>query len=202
VLRLLRNAAPIAIVFALLTQTGAEASTVNVSMVNFSFTPDPAKAKLGDTITWTNTTTTTSHTSTQDSPLSLWDSGTVGPGGTFSFTITAAGVYPYHCIFHSSLGMTGKAGALDIVTPKRGPIGTQFTVQVASVTAPAGFVYDIQKKDPGGSFTDWMTGVTAMSEMWDSSGQAAGTYSFRSRLRKTSTGAASGYSPGVSVQIR
>jgi plastocyanin len=202
VLRSLRLVAPIAVVFALLSQTGAYAATVSVSMTsNLRFSPDPAKAKLGDTIKWTNTSTAT-HTSTQDSPLSLWDSGSVPAGGTFSFTITAAGLYPYHCTFHQSLGMVGTAGARDIVTPPFGPIGTQFTVKVATVTAPAGFVYDIQKANPGGGFTDWMTNVTSVSKVWDSTGQAAGTYKFRSRLRNTSTGAASGYSPGFSIQIR
>ena len=82
--RTFRVAAPIAVVFALLSQTGAFAATVNVSMTSsLRFSPDPAKAKLGDTITWTNTSSF-SHTTTQDSPLSLWDSGTVGAGGTFS----------------------------------------------------------------------------------------------------------------------
>jgi plastocyanin len=202
VLRTLRVAAPIAVVFALLSQTGAYAATVNVSMTQtLRFSPDPAKAKLGDTIKWTNTSTV-SHTSTQDSPLSLWDSGTVAPNGTFSFTITAAGLYPYHCIFHQASGMVGTAGARDIVTPAFGPIGTVFTVKVATVTAPTGFVYDIQKANPGGGFTDWMTNVTSTSKTWDSTGQAAGTYKFRSRLRNTSSGAASGYSPAFSIQIR
>ncbi len=74
-MRLMRRATPLALLLAVLVQTGAQASTVSVSMVNFDFTPDPGKAKLGDTIKWTNTTATTSHTSTQDTPLALWDSG-------------------------------------------------------------------------------------------------------------------------------
>ena len=201
-LRTFRVSAVIAVAFALLSQSGAYAATVNVSMTSsLRFSPDPAKAMLGDTIKWTNTSTL-AHTSTQNTPLALWDSGSVPAGGTFSFTITAAGLYPYHCTFHQASGMVGTAGARDIVTPPFGPIGTQFTVKVATVTAPAGFVYDIQKANPGGGFTDWMTGVTSTSKTWDSTGQAAGMYKFRSRLRNTSTGATSGYSPAFTIQIR
>lgn len=200
-MRLMRRATPIALLLALLVQTGAEASTINVSMVNFSFTPDPGKVKIGDIVKWTNSTTTTNHTSTQDSPLALWDSGTVPPAGTFSFTLTAAGLYPYHCIFHSSIGMKGTIGARDKVVPTSGPVGTMFKVTVASIVAPAGFVYDVQKANPGGGFTDWMIGVTTMSVTFDSTGQATGVYKFRSRLRRTSNGSTSGYSPGIPATV-
>jgi hypothetical protein len=76
-----------------------------------------------------------------------------------------------------------------------------FTITVASVTAPTGFVYDIQKKNPGGSFQDWMIGISSLSAVFDSTGQVAGVYQFRSRLRRTSDGAASGYSPGQSLRV-
>jgi len=200
-LRLFRRATPLALLLALVVQTGAQASTVSVSMVNFSFTPDPGKAKLGDTIKWTNSTASTNHTSTQDTPLALWDSGTVLPGGTFSFTVTAAGLYPYHCTFHSSLGMKGTIGARDKVVPTSGPVGTMFTVTVASIAAPAGFVYDVQKQNPGGGFADWKVGIATMSVIFDSTAQATGTYKFRSRLRRTSNGATSGYSPGFPITV-
>jgi plastocyanin len=200
-LRLFRRATPLALLLALVVQTGAQASTVSITMANFSFTPDPGKAKLGDTIKWTNSTTTTNHTSTQDTPLALWDSGTVLPGGTFSFTITAAGLYPYHCTFHVSLGMKGTVGARDKVVPLSGPMGTMFTVTVATIAAPAGFVYDVQKANPGGGFANWKPGITTASVTFDSTAQATGVYKFRSRLHNTSTGATSGYSPGFSITV-
>jgi plastocyanin len=188
-------------VFALLAQSSAQAATVGVSMNSaLRYSPNPAKAKLGDTILWTNTATV-NHTTTQDSPLALWSSGTVIPGGTFSFVITAAGLYPYHCVFHQAQGMVGTAGARDKVTPASGQAGTQFTVKVATVNAPAGFVYDIQKANPGGGFADWMTGVTTLSVIFDSTGQPTGVYSFRSRLHKTSNNATSGYSPGFPITV-
>ena len=199
--RLARIAAPLAFVLALFVQGDALAATSNVTMTNYVFTPNISKIKLGDTVMWTNNAPITSHTSTSDSPLILWDSGSVPPAGTFSFTFTAAGIYPYHCTFHVLSGMKGTVGLKDTVTPPSGPVGTKFTVKVATINAPAGFVYDIQKRNPGGSFLDWMLGVTTLSVMFDSTGQPMGTYQFRSRLHNTATGATSGYSPGTSATV-
>ena len=200
-LRMLRKAAPVAAVFALLLQTGAQAATVNVSMLStLRFSPDPAKAQLGDTITWTNTSTF-SHTSTQDSPLSLWDSGTVPPNGTFSFIVTAAGIYPYHCTFHQASGMVGNAGARDVVTPPSGPPGTIFTVKVATITAPTGFVYDAQmRKGTSGAWMTLASGFTSATTTWDSTGKPTGVYQFRSRLNKTGV-ATSGWSPAFTIHV-
>jgi plastocyanin len=198
VFRLARRAAPLAIMLAMLIQTDALAATSNVTIANFSFTPNLSKLKMGDTVHWTNNGPS-SHTTTSNSPLVLWDSGTLGVGATFDFTFTAAGIYPYHCSIHPS--MTANAGSKDQVTPPSGPVGTVFTVKVATVTAPAGFVYDVQKKNPGGNFQNFAVGITTMTTMWDSTGQATGVYQFRSRLRRTSDGAASGFSPGQNVTV-
>ena len=120
-------------------------------------------------------------------------------GGTFDFTFTAAGIYTYHCSIHSS--MKAKVGSKDTVTPPSGPVGTVFTIKVATVTAPAGFVYDVQKKNPGGNFQDFAVGITTMSTAWNSTGQPTGVYQFRSRLRRLSDGAASAYSPGQNASV-
>jgi len=43
------------------------------------------------------------HTVTSDN--AAWDSGNIPAGGTFKFTFTTAGTFPYHCTIHP--GMTG-----------------------------------------------------------------------------------------------
>ena len=197
-LRLARRATPVGILLALFIQANALAATSNVTIADFSFTPNISKLKMGDTVHWTNNGPT-DHTATGDSPLSLWDSGILGVGGTFNFTFTAAGIYTYKCTLHISMKAT--VGSKDTVTPPSGPVGTMFTVKVATISAPAGFVYDIQKKNPAGSFADWMLGVTTMSVIFNSTGQPTGTYQFRSRLHNTSTGATSGYSPGTNATV-
>jgi hypothetical protein len=45
----------------------------------------------------------TAHTSTSDQ--AAWDSGTVAPGGHFSFMFQNAGTFSYHCTIHP--GMIG-----------------------------------------------------------------------------------------------
>jgi plastocyanin len=56
----------------------------------------------GTTVTWTNSDAV-AHTSTSDT--TGWNSGTVAPGGQFSFTFQTPGRYAYHCTIHP--GMIG-----------------------------------------------------------------------------------------------
>ena len=200
-MRLVRRSVLLSLFLVLALQGSALAATVNVSMTNFIFTPKNAALTIGGTVHWTNDTTTTSHTSTGDTPLSLWDSMTILPGGSFDFIFTAGGQYKYHCTFHQGLGMVGTISVKIKASPPSGPAGTKFNVTVATINAPTGFVYDIQRKDPGGTFQNWMLNVTAKTVQWDSTGFAPGTYSFRSRLHNTGSGATSAYSAAKSVSV-
>ncbi len=78
-----------------------KATTINVDVSNFAFTPVSFDAAVGDTVTWTliegvHTTTSTSV------PVGAasWDYSFTGVGDTFSYVITVAGVYEYHCLVH------------------------------------------------------------------------------------------------------
>jgi hypothetical protein len=75
----------------------------NVSIIDFAFIPEVDTISLGDSIRWTNNGAMP-HTSTSDAK-SLWDSGTLDPGESFTFQFNTVGSYPYHCEFHPS--MTG-----------------------------------------------------------------------------------------------
>ena len=84
-------------------QQGTQAQTApTVSIVNMSFQPASLTINVGQTVTWTNNDTM-AHTVTSDT--GVWNSGTLNPGGSFSFTFTTPGTYTYHCAFHGS--MTG-----------------------------------------------------------------------------------------------
>lgn len=76
--------------------TGAE------SLGNRAFAPDDVSVAAGTTVTWINSDSV-AHTSTSDA--SGWNSGTVSPGGHFSFMFQTAGTYSYHCAIHP--GMVG-----------------------------------------------------------------------------------------------
>jgi plastocyanin len=76
--------------------TGAE------SLADKAYAPDDVIVSVGDTVTWANTDSI-AHTSTSN--VSGWNSGTITPGGRFSFTFQKSGTFPYHCTIHP--GMVG-----------------------------------------------------------------------------------------------
>ncbi len=55
-------------------------------------------------MTWVNNDTVP-HTATSDT--GVWDSGTLNPGQSFSFTFNDAGTFPYHCAIHGAASMSG-----------------------------------------------------------------------------------------------
>lgn len=79
---------------------------MNVSIVangGFAFSPQALNINVGTTIKWTNDTTAP-HTVTSDN--GAFDSGTIAPGGTFSFKFTQAGTFAYHCNIHPYMTAT------------------------------------------------------------------------------------------------
>jgi plastocyanin len=102
----------------------ARQTDADVSVVEFAFVPADLSIPLGSTVTWSDDGNLP-HASTADS--GLWDSGTINPGSSFSYTFTTSGVFEYHCEFHPTL--------------------MQGTVTVGAATTPparqgAGLVYD------------------------------------------------------------
>jgi plastocyanin len=67
-----------------------------------AYQPGDLNIAAGTMVTWTNADSI-SHTSTSN--VNGFDSGTVAPGGRFSFTFQTAGTFPYHCAIHP--GMVG-----------------------------------------------------------------------------------------------
>ena len=91
------------------TETATEAPTeallegeVFIDISNFRFNESSVTIRVGTTVTWTNNDDS-EHTVTADE--GLFDSS-VSDGGTFSFTFTEAGEFPYHCEIHR--GMQGE----------------------------------------------------------------------------------------------
>lgn len=176
----------------------AQAVTKAISIVDTTtgFSPKTVTSAFGTTFKWTNDDSIT-HTTTQNSPLSLWDSGNLADGDTFSKVVNFAGTYSYHCNIHSS--MTGTIKVPITVSPTSGTTSTSFTITVAAVSAPSGYTYDAQKKRGSGSWTTLKSGFSTKTVKFSPS--QTGTWSFRARLRKTSSGATSGWSPVKSVSV-
>ena len=64
---------------------------------SFTFSPSSLTIAPGTTVIWKNMTQVP-HTVTSNS--GAFDSGTISPGGSFSFKFTQAGSYSYHCQIH------------------------------------------------------------------------------------------------------
>ena len=79
------------------------AGSVAVKIANFAFDPNAVTAKVGDTITWTNSDST-GHTATVDGQDACTTT-TLANGASGSITFSQAGTYPYHCKIHPN--MTG-----------------------------------------------------------------------------------------------
>ena len=77
---------------------------VEVSIQSFSFGPDEITVAAGTTVTWVNDEDAVPHTATSED--GVWDSGTLQPGDSFSFTFDVPGTYPYFCAIHPSMTAT------------------------------------------------------------------------------------------------
>lgn len=86
------------------TNLFGQGGTVNVSIVDFAFTPKTITVPVGTTVRWTNNGSAP-HTVTSTSSPKAFDSGTLNSGDTFQHTFTTAGQFPYRCNIHPS--MTG-----------------------------------------------------------------------------------------------
>jgi quinohemoprotein ethanol dehydrogenase len=87
----------------------APVQTNKVAMVDFSFTPTQVEIKAGETVTWTNGGSQP-HTATSMSGGGF-DTGPVGPGGTYSLTFSQPGTWIYTCTPHP--WMTGRVVVTD-----------------------------------------------------------------------------------------
>jgi plastocyanin len=186
----------LACLFLSVSAVPAGAVTKTISVVDFAFSPKGVSVAQGTTVNWQNTGTRT-HTATQDA--AFFNTGNISPGTTSAGKVlTAAGGYPYHCTIHPS--MVGSVKVPVKVAPTTGTTATIFTITVATVAAPSGFVYDVQKRvGTTGTWAAYRTGVTTASVTFHAT--ATGTYFFRSSLRKTSTGAKTKPSPAKMATV-
>jgi plastocyanin len=167
------------------------AQAAQVSIVDFGFDPAAVRIGQGESVIWTNTGSV-DHTSTQDEPLAFWDTRRIAPGDFGEVdqgVLVAAGSYPYHCTIHPS--MHGVVRVALRVNRTTGTTATTFTFTLASAAQP-GFVYDVQRKRGSGQWRAYATGLSSTTTTFRAS--VPGTYSFRSRLHRTSDDATSGWS--------
>lgn len=174
------------------------AAITNVSVSDFVFTPANVTIAQGGTVEW-DFVGPMAHTATDQTGLQLFDSGTKLAGSMFSFTFPVAATYQYHCTIHP-LTMKGTVAVPLTVTPTSAPLGSTFTVTWGSTPPPAGYVVDIEVKAPNqANFHPFVSG--AMGRKGSGVPTSVGTWMIRARLRRTSNGATSLFSPVLSITV-
>jgi plastocyanin len=176
----------------------AGARELEVRALDDHFLPSLADVARGGTIVWTFDMAERSHTATDSSGMDLFDSGIVSPGGpSFSFRFRAAGSYPYTCTIHMAT-MNGRVNVPVRASPASGRLGRTFRVRWAVGPPDDGFVYDLQIRPPGGSWSAWRSGVETSRSAFEPAEE--GTYRFRARLRRLA-GGRSDWSGAASIQV-
>ena len=173
-----------------------------------AFDPAHIRAKVGQTVSWTNTDNVVPHTATEDHRL--WRlSGDYGPPGTQGFgpgeTVKrrfAAGTWHYFCEIHP----TQMRGVVDVpVTLKRLVVGTgQSDRRVLATWAleklPGGQVFDVQGRIGGKGWRTVRNGTRQLRGTFAPGGGQA--LSFRARVRESDDpAAASDYSPPAGLKL-
>jgi plastocyanin len=82
----------------------SQAMTNYVSIKDSAFTPNQLAISPGETVTWTQDDNTEHSVTSSDQ---LFNSNTLVPGDTFSFTFDTVGTYNYFCVFHGAGNMAG-----------------------------------------------------------------------------------------------
>ena len=157
------------------------------------FLPSVVSVSRGGTVIWDFVE---SHTATDATHMGLYDSHVIDQS-SFSYRFVAAGAYPFTCTIHTN--MNGRVDVPMFATPSKGPKTRAFTLIWSSVVAPTGFVFDVQRRRAGSSWSTWAGGTTARTGVFRP--WRVGTYRFRARMRQTSSGFASGWSEPVVIVI-
>jgi plastocyanin len=192
---MLRRAALASVLLFLLSTASVAASTTHIAVTQIHYPPGTSTG-LGDTVSWDNTSGV-GHTVTSDAPFSQF-SFSLPSGQSATRQFRQAGSFPYFCQIHGPTLMHGNIHVPMHAVPAGGTTATSFSIHVATVLAPAGIAYVIQRRAPGGTFALWKTITTKATSFM--TGQA-GQWSFRTRVKRTSNGTHSGWSPVLTISV-
>jgi plastocyanin len=172
----------------------ASATTTNVDIGLYGYSPTDITINLNDTVQWTWVTYYHSSTSTGG----LWDSGLQNPPYTYTHTFTSAGSFPYYCTYHYFYGSVTVQSAtpppeVTITNPADGTV----------LTAPASLVL---AATTSGSVTnvEYFQGTTSLGSVATApyslpvNGLLANSYTF-SAVATDTTGASATNSITISV---
>jgi mannan endo-1,4-beta-mannosidase len=180
-----------------------------VTVSNSGYSPQNVTVQPGAYVNWAFGSTK-SHSVTDSTGLGKsgapWFNSGAKSSGSYRFTFPYAGAFPYKSTVKGD-SMTGTVLVPVLVTPATAHSTTSVSVIWSTRSLlQSGYVADVQYRfRPAGStgwknWTSWKTGVTTAAATF-APAQGPGTYAFHARLRNTSTGRASAYSPDGTVSV-
>jgi plastocyanin len=188
-------AVAVAVTLLALNASGAAAVTKTVSIPNWTFSPKTITIARGVTIRWRNDDSQ-SH-DVKSKPLAGYFQSPGGTGGIdagdqWSRTFTSAGKFDYVCRKHELWGqrasVTVKLGVTLLSDPSR------FRIAPGSRALSGSWRHEVQAQTP---LTGWTTIATTTAATVFLPATEQGDYAFRARVKNTSTGQTSGWSPIV-----
>jgi plastocyanin len=169
----------------------ANATTFQVQIKEYFFTPTNINISVGDTIQWTNAGAMV-HDSTSTNAGNTWFSGNIARSNTFSLTFTNAGDFFYLCSTHffAVNPHHEQTGHVIVASANLPP-----TVAITNppnnfkLRAPAGFQLQASASDSGGSVTnvEFFSGAVPLGNDTSSpygvpvNNLSAGNYAFTAR---------------------
>jgi plastocyanin len=138
------------------------------------------------------------HSFTDASGMDWYDSGELSTNSAWQWTYFGAGNYKLTCTVDPSMALTIRIPPQ--VAPSSGKTTTNFKVTWAAAPPPSGFTYTVRIERPGEDWEVWKDSVTTTSANFvPDSGK--GTYSFKARMTRVSTGKSSWYSEAVPITV-
>jgi plastocyanin len=184
----------LALVLGAVPGAAAGASQVVIEDTASSFEPRSTTLSVGGSVRWSNDDDE-AHTTTATGALALWNIP-LPVGGEATRAFAQAGTFPYFCIPHPSM-----VGSVRVGMKASGPSarrGQRVVLRMASAGAASGFRYRVQRRAPGGAWQTWKT-TTSRTTSWVP--KSKGVWRFRARTERVSNGAASGWSPPLSISV-
>jgi len=180
------------------TPVRAGSGVLDVRMSDNRFGPVTAVVAQGRSVEFTNFGRVV-HDARDGTGLDLFATELLAPPESESIgPLPGAGAYRYYCTFHPEM-----VGGLRVplrASHTQAAAGARVTVRWAAERAPAGLVFDVQRRRPGADhFVEWRVDAIAAAAVFRPS--ARGLWTVRARVREAGGVASSGWSPVRAIRI-
>jgi hypothetical protein len=174
-------------------QTQTFMAVCPVQVTRDAIVPDDVRASIGGQMFWSVPATAAAEHELV--ARGVFDSGPIGPGGSFPYTFFAAATYG---VTDTHTGAAETVQVSPAVTPASGVTSTVYTITCASRQAPVGYAYRLLIESPGSGRYTLLT-TTGQPTAGFVPYQGTGTYRFECQLQ-TPDGITAA-SPPVAVQV-